>query len=590
MVEPYRMIVINSITLILLLIGAVFYRYVYPKKKLPSLLMVVLFSVLPVISILRKGVYESGDFNLHIYRAISFYNALIDGQVIPSWAAVLNAGYGYPVFMFDYILPNYFISLFHFLGFDFINSLKIFLIITYVLSGVFFFYWIKQHLKNELAAVTGSIFYLFTPYHLVDQHFRLSTGEISAFALFPLYMIMIQKLTKKPTMFFIICTGLIQALLFSAHSGIMFFSTLITVPYILLRLTQKKSGKVAVILSFLISCGIGLLLTTFIWLPHTTYTRFTHLEGVGGTINLTPLKELLYSPWRYGFLFQGPKGELSFLIGYTQLFVVIFGIYLLLKRKVSSSIHKNLFFWISIFSFMVFLITPYSKFIWSTIPIASYAQFSYRLLLLVAFCTATIAAFITETINKKIFVYILIFITVAFTILNWGNRRTIPEIGDDALRMNLTKSTMEGEGFLEALPKWWDISKNYWPQQVVKNHLMTITGNAKIKDVFRNSVSHQYVVDAKTKTLFVENTSFFPGWEIYIDNKRTSINPSYKSFAGRMVFFVPKGLHFIDIRYHDLLYFAIAKKISIVGYMSIVVYLFYNVIIKYRKKYEKKRS
>ena len=58
---------------------------------------------------------------------------------MPSWAGNLNATYGYPLFIFNYTLPYYFISLFHFLGLSFINSLKVFLFSNMILSGIFMY-------------------------------------------------------------------------------------------------------------------------------------------------------------------------------------------------------------------------------------------------------------------------------------------------------------------------------------------------------------------------------------------------------------------------------------------------------------------
>src|SRR3990167_11280779 len=114
------MVVVNIISSLLLFGGVLIYRYIYPKKKINLFFLLILISILPIISIFRIGTYESGDFNIHIYRIMSFYDSLKEGILIPSWAAELNATYGNPLFIFNYSLPYYLISLFHFLGISFI--------------------------------------------------------------------------------------------------------------------------------------------------------------------------------------------------------------------------------------------------------------------------------------------------------------------------------------------------------------------------------------------------------------------------------------------------------------------------------------
>ena len=196
MQEPYKMVFVNIISSLLLIIGIFTYKHFNPKKHINLFLILILVSILPVISIFRPGTYESGDFNIHIYRSIEFYRSLSEGIIKPSWAGEVNATYGLPLFIFNYSLPYYPISLFHFLGFSFIMSLKLFLAGTYMFSGAFMFIFTKKLFKNELAAFTSSVFYLFAPYHLIALHFKVVIGELFAFTLIPLFFFFIIKIVE----------------------------------------------------------------------------------------------------------------------------------------------------------------------------------------------------------------------------------------------------------------------------------------------------------------------------------------------------------------------------------------------------------
>src|SRR3989338_7386795 len=152
MTDPYKMILVSFASSILLLIGIIIYRYVYPKRDINLFALLILISILPLISILRKGTYESGDLNIHVGFAASFFESLRDGNFIPRWSSQIIYGYGYPLFLFTYPVPYYLASLFHVFGFTFINSFKIILALSFLSSGAAMYLFIKEELKNRYSA------------------------------------------------------------------------------------------------------------------------------------------------------------------------------------------------------------------------------------------------------------------------------------------------------------------------------------------------------------------------------------------------------------------------------------------------------
>ena len=193
MIDPYKMVFVNVIASSLVLLGIITYRFVYPKKKINLFIFLLFISILPIISIFRAGDYESGDFNIHIYRIMAFYDSLLEGNFMPSWAGELNATYGNPLFIFNYSLPYYIISFFHFIGITFISSMKIYLGLTLYLSGIFMYLWVRELTGNKLAAFTSAIFYIFSPYHLIDVHFRATLGESTIIMLAPIQLYFLTK-------------------------------------------------------------------------------------------------------------------------------------------------------------------------------------------------------------------------------------------------------------------------------------------------------------------------------------------------------------------------------------------------------------
>ena len=190
------MAIVNSIASIIFLSGFLLYTYIYPKKKLPSLPLLISLSLLPLLSLLREGTYESGDLSIHATRAMFFYDSVFVDHVYPRWSDFFNFGYGSPHFNFAYFLPYLIISAIHQLGFSFITSVKLLLALFYIGSGISIYYWMKDEF-GETPALIGAIFYQFAPYHLVDLHFRVTIAEIMSFAFLPLNLFFIRRIIKK---------------------------------------------------------------------------------------------------------------------------------------------------------------------------------------------------------------------------------------------------------------------------------------------------------------------------------------------------------------------------------------------------------
>jgi hypothetical protein len=98
----YNVVLINLVLGLVLVAGVLVYRYVFPKKPLNWGILVILFSVLPIISIFRKGDY-GGYLYQNIEYAAGFWNSLVEGHIFPAWAANMDSPFGYPAFIF-YIL------------------------------------------------------------------------------------------------------------------------------------------------------------------------------------------------------------------------------------------------------------------------------------------------------------------------------------------------------------------------------------------------------------------------------------------------------------------------------------------------------
>lgn len=551
------MIVINVIALLAFLLGIMFYKFIYPKKKINFLLLLIVVCILPAISILRIGAYESGDFNIHIYRAMEFYSSLTEGNIMPSWAGNLNASYGYPLHIFNYNLPYYIISFFHWIGISFIGSLKLFIAFNIFLSGIFMFLFSQKIFKNNLASFTSSIFYVFAPYHLIDLHFKVVIGEILFFTILPLSFLSLYVLKNKTSLLSILFASLSFAALIMSHPVLALFAGILMLFYVFFN-SSKNNFKILFLYTF-VAFSISLSMSLPTWLGSLLLSKFSFIQNIKLETSYFPtLQDILYSPWRMGLLFQGPQGEISHLVGYVHLFIVILLTVFIYRKNVNKKICPEVLFWVIAFFIIIFLILPYSKLIWESLPIIKTVG-SHRLLLLSSFISSIITGYFVIIYKKQWTIYLIIFVAIASTILNWGQRKVIPEINDSILQKNIEKSTSKGEAHFYANSKWVDV-KNPWFSAIPKNHLEIIDGTGKISSTLRTSTYHKYIVDAKTPLKIQENTLYFPGWKGFVNGYEILLSPSDKGIIRASI---PQGNSTFEIAYQDIFIYKLLKIISI---------------------------
>lgn len=570
MLPQYKMVLINGILSIILLLGLIIYKYLL-KRKINLFYLLILISILPIVSIFRIGSYESGDLSLHVKRLISFYNLLINYHLIPRWTPEFNSGYGDPNFLFAYFLFYLIGSIFHLIGFSFLMSLKLLLAFSFVISGLTMFFWVRDEL-GEKPGFVAAIFYLFIPYHLVDIHFRVSIAENLSFVFLPLIMLAIKRFIESGKNNWLGVLSISVASLILSHQVIaLIFSPMIILYSLFVLLKVKKSIKS--LIYCIIPILFGLLISAFYWLPIVFLAKFTQQA-----LNLSPIQfpipsALLYSPWRFGFLFQGHSGELSYLIGYTQLFVVFLSIYLITKNKFSKNIKSLLVFFLIIFVILILMMLPIAKPIWEATPFLKYSQFSTRLLVPLSLCISIIAGIVVTRVNKNWFIVILCFITIFYTILNWGNRRTIPEITDNYLKKEF-QLRPDLTGLLELTsPIWADLNKS-GIRMKPKLSIEILSGNATTETIFRTPTSHLYKISAESNVEIKENTLYFPGWIVIDNNNQIPINYKNPKFPGVITFNLSKGIHKLDVRFVDLPIITFSKRLSILAFFVMLVYIF----------------
>ena len=520
------------------------------------------FGIFPFFS---PGIPITHDGVDHTARIANFYQSLTDGNIVPRWAGNLNWGYGHPILMFLYPLPSYVASFFHSLGFSFIDSVKIIFVLGFLGSGLTMFLWAQSFLSLE-SGIVAAFLYMFASYRFVDLYVRGALGEHVAFVFAPLVLYFSQKLVKNNTLSILVFGSFSLAFLILSHNAIsLMFFPFIVIYMTLLILHSKK--KQQIIQSFVILLVLGLGLSAFFWVPAYFEGKYTHRDILTyGRYreSFSSFSRFISSPWS----FEG-IGKLSVEVGKVQWFVVFLGfgaIRYLFKNK-KNFLGRVLIICLITFWLTIFFMTSSSDFIWEKITVLQKFQFTWRLLTLSVFSASICGAIITQLIPKKIKKLFIATLVVLLLIFNKDYIRANGYISKpDSFFSGIYFGTTDTG---ESSPIW---SVSYM-KEIPDAHLAVIGGESKVIELKRLSTRHVYKVSAKTKTQLRENTLYFPGWNILVDNKKVPIEYQARNNMGVMTFFLPKGEHTVIVQFTETKLRIVADSISGLTFLVVVIFI-----------------
>lgn len=566
----YQTVVVSLLGLVGVFSAVVLHLVRTPQQRMSPLFVLLLFSLLPIMSVFRPGMYQSGDLALHTPWVMSFSISLAEGNLFPQWAADMAGGLGYPAFIFMYQTPYYLASLFHLLGFSFITSTKLVFASAYLLSAVTMYTWARAEFGKK-PAFLAAFLYQFAPYYFIQMHFLNSLGQSLAFAMLPLTFWTLRQLIYTLQYRWFVAASLAFALSILTHQTV----GIISIPFLIIygalvgRRLQRRPLQVLASLSPLL---LGMLLSTYYWLPVLQLRQFIRQSAIL-TIDFPAFWQFFVTPWRFGLLLQGSYGEIGWILGYAQWLVVAIFSYLLIKKKIKPADRPLGYFFFASFWVVFVLMQEFTQPVWS-LPILNNFRFSTRFMLFALFFVSGMASIAVRTIgipqsNKLLMnrrgtqglaqynflermrnnflIIVLCSIALGATILNWGNRAMLPAVDDVALRQNEFITFVDSS----LLPVWFTdpVSPHSRLARAVTAPAIIMSGRGSVEELSRTSTEHRYAISAETPLIIREHTLFFPGWQAEIDGQPLQIDYMRSSWPGVMQFTVPPGEWTVAVRF-----------------------------------------
>lgn len=492
--------------------------------------------ILPALfSLFHSGFFLSDDGNWMVIRLSAFYESLRQGQFPPRFLVRLNHGYGYPVADFLYPLFLYIGTPIHLIGVSFVNTVKLILGASLLLSGLCAFLWLRKFVKIP-SAMIGAFMYVIFPYHIFDVYQRGSVGEVLALAVLPFTLWQIER--KK-----ILFTAIGIALLILAHNSL----AVLFLPVILLYIFYRKLFDFKEV-GFILLCALGL--SAFFWIPALFDKQYTIFDQ-------TPVSDIS----TYFLSFFSP------LIGWiTILLLVGTSPFLFQKQKLPLR-----FFWITTIV-SLFFVLPFSSGLWQLTHITPFFQFPYRFLSVTLLGVAGLSALVVELLPQKIKVFGMAFIVCLMYFSSWNFLfpKTYQYFPDTFYSTNQDSTTVKNE----YMPIWVrDQPTVYTDQKVV-----LVQGDGIVTDVKFNgsSLTADTIITSESKAQI--NIIYFPGWEVKVDGKIVTV--SYNNDRGVMQFPLSGGSHTIQARFTETPLHLFADILSVLSIGALA-------IIFLRRQYEK---
>ena len=506
-------------------------------------LILLILSLVPLLDLASPGLPITHDGQDHVARIASFYQSLSEGNIIPRWAGNLNWGYGHPILMFLYPLPSYAASLFHFIGFSFVDSTKLVFAAAYIASIFSMYLWSKSQ-WGERAGFVAALLYGFAPYRFVDLYVRGAIGEHVAFIFPPLIL---WSLYKKKT----IVGALSVAGLMLSHNAV----SLMFAPIIALYILYLNRSY----LRLLVAVALGLFLSAFFWIPALFEGKYTLRDIVTN-------EDFASRFVNFSQFFYTPGNELSKEIGIVQVLLIVAAIFLFFKLKKRRLLAGILI----VLVVSVFLMLPVSQPIWQNVTILQKFQFPWRFLHIVVFLTAALGGFVMSKIPPKRQIHVAILITVGALITTysmWSAKyyRQYPESFFTSVYAGTTDTG-------ESSPIWSVRFMEHEPQAPVG----VIEGNAQVELGGRSTTRREYKVTAQNRSRLLENTLYFPGWKVSVDGQQVPVEFQDPTHRGLMTFIVDAGTHNISIQFTRTKMRLFSELLSLAGLMLLAGVVIYN--------------
>lgn len=470
----------------------------------------LILSIFALKDLAKSGFYTNHDGETHTARIAQYYQALADGQYPPRYAGSFYGTLGSPIFVYIYPTPYFLGSALHAIGFSFADSFKILMAASFIFSGIFSYLWLRELFKNEKAAFIGALFYMWVPYRFLLIYVRGSISEAIAYTFLPLALWSITKLSIKANLFWTATTAITTALLLLSQNLVAAISAPIIFLYFLIVCVQIKSKRAPLL--GILAFAWAFLISSFVYLPtifERKFTRFDEIITVAFQNHFVAAKQLIRSPWGYGFDLPGVvNDQISLQIGLVHIIVAAIALFLTIYLSYKKKFPTLAIYFIGVLAISIFLMlqSKITTYVWQQVKFLQTIDIPWRFLGTASLALSYLTAYTAKYIKPGFyFLFLVAFVLVA----NRNHLRINQSIEkDDRFFANYQGTATQYDEFT---PVWRQSTRA--PLDFAKGvSVQTIAGFAQIENISTksNEVSFDAIVTSEKAQVRI-NKFYFPG-------------------------------------------------------------------------------
>ncbi len=576
------------------------------KLELWQIILLLIFLICCNWSLPFPGLPSGHDLN-HQARIYEMAQGLKQGTFPVIWSQNLSYGYGMPLFEFYAPLPYYTGALFHLIGFSLNQSVELVIITANLITLIGGFLLTKELFKNNTVATLATGILLLFPYRAVNLFVRAAISEAWAMGMLCFVFWSISQIinNRKNSWLYLSLSfaGLILSHNLTALLSMPFLITFGLILILLKKMTWSKRWQRLMQLSF--SGLLGLGLAAFYFIPALIEKKFTQVDKFTLSHQYNFHQHFLYirqflkpwGEWEFGGSGWGPNDEMSFFLGYAQIFILLIAsimvikfIYSLIKTKKIPLQHSLHIFILFLTGISLLLTLHKTTFIWELFNFSQYIQFPWRFLTVSGILISLLAGSVYQKLNsqqQKIFFTISIILLLTINPKYFRSEKNFPLPTEKEKSYYQHIKTKNSSNLFDYMPenlkffrkKGFYVYKNPQNQQVqvpatsffpksIANFSPQLHTETTTRKEFSLTATHAAEINL--------NLAYYPGWTTKINQRETE---TYANDLGLLSFQVPTGKHKIQVQLKDT---PIRRWSKIISGVSLII-LFVNLFIKRKK-------
>ncbi len=363
-------------------------EFMKARISIPLILLTALALTIPIF---LNGVPKGNDLQQHFQFALTVFDSLRTGELLPALSSTTNSGFGDVGVRFYPPLSYYVLAVFRLITGSWHDASALAFSLWFFAGGLGIYLWSREYF-SDAAALAGALIYMIAPYHVNEIYNASFFAEFAGVGVLPFSFLFVSRLLKKSNAVNIIGLGVSVGLLILTHLPTAIIGSAGLLVFALISLPRPGALKASATLAG--SAAIGLLLSAFYWVK--VVTELPYVNHAGSEFVARAYDFRLNFAASYFYVSADVYND-RFLWFSDLMFLVAVGLFVpsLLFcffsrfRDQNRTVLKAV---AAVFFLGVFFATPLSSFVWEHVSFLQRIQFPFRWMVLINASGAFIVA------------------------------------------------------------------------------------------------------------------------------------------------------------------------------------------------------